>query len=497
MADRPSSPPPSTLSPRTTGPSASSLRRRGLPGRAATFIDGPSSDWAQRRNSTLSDSLSEARNSIRSSTDDLFLPRVAQKDQAHVATEESHWHSAPLGLALLPAIAGVFFQDGSSFVTDMTLLVLAAIFLNWSVRLPWDWYRSAQAIQRKDGKFDPAVEGIIDNEMDQNEEAVDAQGDSQRDSQQPQKHPRVSVEAQAIRELQIHELVALASCFIFPVVGTWLLHAIRSSLSRPSEGLVSNYNLTIFLLASEVRPFAHLLKLVQARTLHLQHIVASIHSEDLNPEKLQDLTKRLEELEAHVAEAAAARLAASSAPKADQPPSPEANDVPSIIAQAVDESRKALNPDIEALNRAVRRYEKRTALATLQADTRFQRLEAQTRDAIALAAAVQRSSASRRQSYAFILFDWVCACIVVPAQLALSILNLPGRIASSCLLAAQRLLGRRHPTPLRSKSSKGKARSGIGSKLSPQSAPMSKAPALPSLTQQQHQSFESAWGASH
>jgi hypothetical protein len=92
-------------------------------------------EGSQRRNSTLSDSISEARNSIRSSTDDLFLPRVA-KDHT-LSTEESNWHSAPLGLALLPAIAGIFFQEGSAFVTDVTLLVLAAIFLNWSVRLPW------------------------------------------------------------------------------------------------------------------------------------------------------------------------------------------------------------------------------------------------------------------------------------------------------------------------------------------------------------------------
>lgn len=103
----------------------SSLRRR-LP------REGP--DW--RRNSTLSDSISEARHSIRSSTDDLFLPRVAKVEAEDAAAEESHWHSAPLVLALLPAIAGVFFHNGSVFVTDVTLLVLAAIFLNWSVRLP-------------------------------------------------------------------------------------------------------------------------------------------------------------------------------------------------------------------------------------------------------------------------------------------------------------------------------------------------------------------------
>lgn len=137
MADppSPSSAPPSASTSAPPRIAPANVRRRGFPARAP--LEGVSPDWPQRRNSTLSDSISEARNSIRSSTDDLFLPRVAKGNEGPVATEESHWHSAPLGLALLPAIAGVFFQDGGSFVTDVTLLVLAAIFLNWSVRLPW------------------------------------------------------------------------------------------------------------------------------------------------------------------------------------------------------------------------------------------------------------------------------------------------------------------------------------------------------------------------
>ena len=51
--------------------------------------------------------------------------------------EPSHWHSVPLALALLPAAAGLFFEKGSIVITDITLLGLAAIFLNWSLRLPW------------------------------------------------------------------------------------------------------------------------------------------------------------------------------------------------------------------------------------------------------------------------------------------------------------------------------------------------------------------------
>lgn len=81
-------------------------------------------------------SMDEARNQIRSTTDDLFLPRPAK--QGHdIEVGTSHWHSIPLLFALLPAIGGMLFKNGSHIVTDILLLSLAAVFLNWSVRLPW------------------------------------------------------------------------------------------------------------------------------------------------------------------------------------------------------------------------------------------------------------------------------------------------------------------------------------------------------------------------
>jgi hypothetical protein len=50
--------------------------------------------------------------------------------------ESSHWDSAPLAFALLPALGGLFFTNGSSVITDVMLLGFAAILLNWSVRIP-------------------------------------------------------------------------------------------------------------------------------------------------------------------------------------------------------------------------------------------------------------------------------------------------------------------------------------------------------------------------
>ncbi len=104
----------------------------------------------------------------------------------------------------------------------------------------------------------------------------------------------------ALGELYIHEVTALVCCFVFPVVGAYLLHAIRNQLSRPSEGLVSNYNLTIFLLAAEIHPLSHLIKLVQARTLHLQRVVnASPFKREPAPTaaEVEELVRRLDSLE--------------------------------------------------------------------------------------------------------------------------------------------------------------------------------------------------------
>jgi len=87
----------------------------------------------RRRSSNFSDySLREARRSFQSSTDDLLLPKAKGGEEGGSA-----WHSAPLAFALLPAVGGMLFTNGSSIITDVMLLGLAAIFLNWSVRIPW------------------------------------------------------------------------------------------------------------------------------------------------------------------------------------------------------------------------------------------------------------------------------------------------------------------------------------------------------------------------
>lgn len=58
------------------------------------------------------------------------------------ATDDmSNWASIPLAFALLPAVGGLFFNNGSALVTDAMLLGLSAIFLHWSVTNPWYVWR--------------------------------------------------------------------------------------------------------------------------------------------------------------------------------------------------------------------------------------------------------------------------------------------------------------------------------------------------------------------
>ncbi|KAL2861113.1 uncharacterized protein BJX67DRAFT_367278 [Aspergillus lucknowensis] len=443
---------------RPNSPSPMSLRRRrGSPASASAPLQR-----AQRRNSALSDSVSEARNTIRSSTDELFFPRAAasRDDDAAADDEESHWHSAPLGLALLPAIAGVFFQNGSSFVTDVTLLALAAVFLNWSVRLPWEWYRSARTIRRQDTLSETLDPGL---NTDLSDAIPDAQENEPTSSQQskPPSPPPVPppISAAATRELQIHELAALASCFICPVIGTWVLHHIRSKLSRPSEGLVSNYNLTIFLLAAEIRPFSHLLKMVQARTLHLQRIVASSSAaaddddntaDKIDPAQILDLSKRLEELEAHIAETAASRLSPPTTtldpqnqnqdqkPPLDNhtlTPAPTQKEEYTYTQSLLTTATSAFQSDIDALTRAVRKYEKRTTLMAHETEKRLVFLESKTRDALALAAAAAQHSTAdadakkqkkqKQPGILAIVLQFASAAFWLPIQVSLAVVGVP------------------------------------------------------------------------
>ncbi|KAI1754220.1 hypothetical protein F4782DRAFT_528659 [Xylaria castorea] len=380
----------------------------------------------RRRSSTYSDY-------IETSADELLNPSKSNTKEDH---QKSPFVYIPLTLALLPAIAGIFFENGSAFFTDLILLSLAAVFLHWSVTQPWDWYHSAQQIRVVQDEI--LSDSVFESDSDLETTPLSPTTSLENVPEEKGKEPETEAKAKdlpaggnarrearqraAIKELYIHEIMALAWCFVFPMLGAYLLHTIRGQLSRPSEGLVSDYNLTIFLCAAEVRPVSHLIRMLQQRTLHVQTVVAqNPHTQKLvTNDQLQALYDRLDELEA----------------RETRKEHPTTNGVQPEIPQKVIESavgrefRKTAQPELEALNRAMRRYEKKLTLLATQTDHKIEYVEYRLNDAIALAAVAAKNSRSQ-WGLAGWLVEKTVALVVLPLQAVAAVLTFPFRTAST------------------------------------------------------------------
>ncbi|KAI1114774.1 hypothetical protein F5Y14DRAFT_412770 [Nemania sp. NC0429] len=377
----------------------------------------------RRRSSTYSDYFE-------TSADELLNPSKSTAKE----NKKSPFVYVPLTAALLPAVAGIFFENGSAFFTDLILLSIAAIFLHWSVTQPWDWYHSAQqvrvvqdeilsnAVFESDSELESssasattALENVPEEKGNEGAEAKDKALPAGRSARWEAR------QAAAVKELYLHEIVALVWCFIFPMLGAYLLHAIRSQLSQPSGGLVSDYNLTIFLCAAELRPVSHLIRMLQERTLHIQAIVAhNPHTQKIvTNDQIQALYDRLGELEAR-------EPPKESLGKSAQPDVP-----PKLLESAVGrEFRRSIQPELEALNRAMRRYEKKLNLLAGQTDDRIEYVEDRLNDAIALAAVAAKNSSSQWRLTSW-LIDGITAVIVLPLQALAAMLTFPFRTAST------------------------------------------------------------------
>ncbi|KAL6692639.1 hypothetical protein J3F84DRAFT_103690 [Trichoderma pleuroticola] len=384
------------------------------------FSSDSSSEAPPRRSSNFSDySLNEAR--------DILNPRPHANGEQLSHHDSSPLASLSLAFALLPAVAGVLFQNGTSVVTDIMLLGLAAIFLHWSVTQPWQWYHAAQEVRTfEEQSISISLES--DSDLDSQAKAPststplddvpeEREGDKADDTNSVKKEMREKVVTEqqqaALKELYRHESLALASCFVLPMLSAYLLHYIRGQLSRPSEGLVSNFNLTIFLMAAELRVLSHIITLVQSRTLHLQKIVQdSPFGQRVGTETLlEEMLRRLERLE--TLSTSQGNVIAG-----------HGESLGTTTATVSRDVRNSIQPELDALNRAVRRYEKKATLLQLQTEARFSQMHARLEDAISLAAAAAKDS-KRRQNLLPWAWKWIVTAATFPFKVFLEILALP------------------------------------------------------------------------
>ncbi|KAK3676509.1 hypothetical protein LTR78_003785 [Recurvomyces mirabilis] len=387
-----------------------SLPRRPSSKQSLSPTRGQPPQLLRRRSSILSD--------VTSFSEDIINPSASRRREGdHEEAEVTHWHSTPLAFAILPALGGLLFKNGSAFVTDVLLLGLAAIFLNWSLRLPWDWYHAAQEQRRR---ADPNI--AYNDDLDEDDIAVQMASSAEYSPKQTAADGQTNEsgvqnterKAKAAADLRAQERLAFLATFAFPVLSAYLLHVIRGQLSRPSSGLISDYNLSIFLLAAEFRPARQLIRLISARTMHLQRTVSGneegFGSEQSPGSELSVLRARLAELEAKLLDHSLIPATVAVAQKED-------------VAELSTEMRKRYEPRLEGLERAVRRYEKRSTTLTMITEQRLNSLETRLQDALSLAAVAAQSS-QRRGIFSYLL-ETASAIIALPMKIAWSICICP------------------------------------------------------------------------
>lgn len=282
-------------------------------------------------------------------------------------------------------------------------------------RLLRKWYFAAQQV-RED------KEAELERTSDLNDDTPPSEPGSERKTPSPaEKFEELRQVNVALERLRRLEVTALISCFLGPAAGSYMLCFVRDHLSRPSGGIVSNFNVGIFLLAAEVRPLSHSIKLLLAHTLHLQQIVNSnpYRMLRMTPERYNAILSRIEDLEARVL----APQPEPFQPDGSTTPKPRACVCEGCICGADDNNninnnpqqqkqkataarqqlreevardvRAAITPEIDAVVRAVRRYEKKTSTLTTDTDQRLLALQRRLDDAIAVSAMVARNHADR------------------------------------------------------------------------------------------------------
>jgi len=348
--------------------------------------------------------------------------------------EPSRWIALPVFAAVVPAIIGLTVENGAAIATDIFVLVLAGWFLHWSVKVPWEWYHDAQqrlyVNDQVDDTYeeDTIVEGDEEEDGDLSESQIDASSEQRADNNVSNIPTAQKTARDALKRM---ELFAFTGCFLGPLLGALLMHTIRGQLMR-AEGVVSDANLSIFLLCAEIPPVNRLIKMRTERILHLQRIVREAPREPIRPADAQQLSQRLSELEGRL--------------DGTQTPNPKSNfeaDFERITAEV----RQTTQIQLDGLTRAVRRYEKRHMVQSLQIEARFQDLESRLKDALSLAAAAARTG--QKPGLVAKTLSWIAGTISYLLQTSWDVAMYPFRTAAVAFAVAKSLFVRDERQPRR------------------------------------------------
>jgi len=238
--------------------------------------------------------------------------------RAHVPLDQAprSFH-LPVLLALLPPLGSLFVGTPDAW-SDAVMLVLAAFYLYYLVRVPWEMYMQAHA-----RAYPRAV----------NSRGLNAE------------------QLEAVRRLQWHERGLFLLVLAAPVIGGVLLLVLQSTMRTAGSRYLTPGTILLYVLAASVRPLTHLVQRVEARA-ELLHTDAAYPDDAVN-----QLLATVDRLEAELRDV---RMATT-------------------LRSDTDQLRDTLEQAVESVARAVRQYARKSDHALAAAEEHITRLEARLR----------------------------------------------------------------------------------------------------------------------
>jgi hypothetical protein len=242
----------------------------------------------------------------------------------------------PIIFALVPPLGAIFYGSADLW-SDILLLLLLGYYLYQTVKLPWELYYAARARRVFHDAHSPPGGGPAAATENTNKELPP----------HLQNH-----RGHASATLRRQELASLVLVVASPLLGGFILDYVRAHLS-PHRTYITNFNITLFVLASSIRPMTHVASLFKKRALHLQEVVHYPTTE------VEHLKHRLGKMEEDLA-----TLKKSHATK---------KELSSNLTNVV-------QPELNSISKTLKRVEKKEQYLRSYSEERFQYMDNKIRD---------------------------------------------------------------------------------------------------------------------
>ncbi|KAL4071304.1 hypothetical protein V8B97DRAFT_1871274 [Scleroderma yunnanense] len=249
----------------------------------------------------------------------LFPPLSSNGRETREVHSSRAWYEFDLSVMVALASPVGNWLTGGDHVKNLFLILLLIFYLHQLIEVPWSLYQLSRPRRRA---FSPP----------------------NQDASVEDHHCRL-----ASSELRALELFYLTMTILSPLLGALFLRTIINSLSPAS---ISWFSVSLFVLATGLRPWKHVIERLQERTIDLHDIV---HYPPSDMEKAQSrldlLSEKVAMLEAEL-KVTKVRLEAISA-----------------------EIYEHVEVTYDAMDKATRRHEKKTEATKSALDTRLSRVE--------------------------------------------------------------------------------------------------------------------------